>query len=217
MHVGLRLVFFGGDSVWASAIRTLTWPCLVLHDLFSVGGVLWSFSTKTRKKEKPIFPDLFRPMGVRPNPRTPYSYDPGPGRKKRPKGPPSQVAFCTTTSSRICRGWGFPRLDCLTAEPCSLGTPFTGFGRVGERRSPSLSAVEGKFARPCLLFNGRLPASSLRASLSSRIVNHHSRCISLSLSLSLSLPPSLSSSSRLTTHRYAHRQTWKLETVLEDT
>ena len=48
-----------------------------------------------------------------------------------------------------------------------------------------------------------------------RIVNHHSR-FSLSLSLSLSLPPSLSSSSRLTTHRYAHRQPWKLETVLED-
>ena len=74
-------------------IRTLTWPCLVLHDLFSVGSVLSSFSTKTlscaiplkkkkRKKErkKPIFADLFRPGGgggfVR-TPRTPYSYAPG--------------------------------------------------------------------------------------------------------------------------------------------
>ena len=59
-----------------------TWPCLVLHDLFSVGGVLSFFSTITLScaiplKKKPIFADLFRPVGVRPNPRTPYSYAPG--------------------------------------------------------------------------------------------------------------------------------------------
>ena len=40
---------------------------------------------------------------------------------------------------------------------------------------------------------------------------------SLSLSLSLSPYLSLSLSLRLTTHRYAHRQLRKLETVLEDT
>ena len=65
----------------------------------------------------------------------------------------------------------------------------SGFGRFGERRSPS--GVEGKFARPCLWFNVGLPASSLRASLSSRIANHHSR-FSLSLSIYLSLSISLS-------------------------
>ena len=72
-----------------------------------------------------------------------------PGRKERPKGRPTHVACYTmTTSSRTCRGWCFPRLVCLTAEPSSLGTPSGGFGRFGERRSPS--GVEGKFARPCL-------------------------------------------------------------------
>ena len=47
-----------------------------------------------------------------------------PGRKERPEGPPRpHVARCTTTvSSCTCRGWGSPRLDCLTAEPSSLGT-----------------------------------------------------------------------------------------------
>ena len=40
---------------------------------------------------------------------------------------------------------------------------------------------------------------------------------SISLSLSLSLSLFLSHSFRLTTHRYAHRQLQKLETVLEDT
>ena len=91
----------------------------------------------------------------------------------------------------VAVGASLARLDCLTAEPSSLGTPSSGFGRFVERRSPSLSGVEGKFARPCLWFNVGLPASSLRASLSSRIVNHHSR-FSLSLSLSLSLTLSLS-------------------------
>ena len=39
------------------------------------------------------------------------------GRKERPEGPPPHVACCTTTASaRTCRGWGFPGLDCLTAE-----------------------------------------------------------------------------------------------------
>ena len=46
-----------------------------------------------------------------------------PGRKERPKGPPPQVAcYTTTASSRTCRGRGFPRLVCLTAQPFSLGT-----------------------------------------------------------------------------------------------
>ena len=112
------------------------------------------------------------------------------GRKERPQGPPPHVACCTTTaSSCTCRGWGFPRLDCLTAELSRLGTPCSGSGRFGERRSPS--GVEGKFARPCLWFNVGLPASSRRVSLSwlSTITS-----ASLSLSLSLSLSPSPSTS-----------------------
>ena len=49
-----------------------------------------------------------------------------PRRKERPLGPPPHVVCCATTaSSRACRGWGFPRLVCLTAEPSSLGTPPT--------------------------------------------------------------------------------------------
>ena len=49
-----------------------------------------------------------------------------PRRKERPEGPPPYVVCCATTaSSRACRGWGFPRLVCLTAEPSSLGTPPT--------------------------------------------------------------------------------------------
>ena len=47
-----------------------------------------------------------------------------PRRKKWPKGPPPHVAcYTTTVSSRTCHGGGFPSLICLTAEPCSLGTP----------------------------------------------------------------------------------------------
>ena len=77
-----------------------------------------------------------------------------PGRKERPKGPPTLVAcYSTTTSFRTCRGWGFPRLDCLTAEPSSLGTPCSGFGRFGERRWPS--GVEGtsRIANPHFRFS----------------------------------------------------------------
>ena len=93
LHVGLRrlrLVFFGGDGVWAklSAIRTLTWPCPVLHHLFSVGGVLSSSSTEEdaflcdpaqeKKKRKRI--DFCGPFPARGGfvrtPRTPYSYAP---------------------------------------------------------------------------------------------------------------------------------------------
>ena len=41
------------------------------------------------------------------------------------KGSSPHVACCTATaSSRTFRGWpGLPRLDCLTTEPSSLGTP----------------------------------------------------------------------------------------------
>ena len=46
-----------------------------------------------------------------------------PRTKERPKGPPPHVVcYPTTASSRTCRGWSFPRLVCLTAEPFSLGT-----------------------------------------------------------------------------------------------
>ena len=50
-----------------------------------------------------------------------------PGRKERNKGPPPRVVCCTATaSSPTCRaGWGFARLDCLSAKPSSLGTPPT--------------------------------------------------------------------------------------------
>ena len=43
---------------------------------------------------------------------------------ERPKVPPPHVV-CRTTTVISCTsdGWGFPRLDCLTAEPSSLGTP----------------------------------------------------------------------------------------------
>ena len=47
--LGSRLAY-GWFSLAAMAfgrIAIRTWPCLVLHDLFSVGGVLSCFSTKT--------------------------------------------------------------------------------------------------------------------------------------------------------------------------
>ena len=65
---------YGWFSLAATAlgrrpIRTLTWPCLVLHDLFSVGGVRSSFSTKTLscaiplKKKKTDFCGPFPALG----------------------------------------------------------------------------------------------------------------------------------------------------------
>ena len=91
LHVGLRLVFFGGDGVWAQchsnvnlAKPRLAWLVFCWRRPFVLFNKDKTFSCAIplKKKKNPIFADLFRPVGggfVR-TPRTPYSYAPGQGR-----------------------------------------------------------------------------------------------------------------------------------------
>ena len=85
LHVGLRLVFFGGDGVWAKchsninlAMPRLAWLVFCWRRpfvLFNEDAFLCDPAQK-KKKKKTVFADLFRSVGggfVR-IPRNPYSY-----------------------------------------------------------------------------------------------------------------------------------------------
>ena len=83
LHVGLRLVFFGGDGVWAKchsnlAMARLAWLVFCWRRPFVLSMKTLSCAIPLKKS---ILRTFSRPWGVCPNPppppRTPYSFAPG--------------------------------------------------------------------------------------------------------------------------------------------